>query len=745
MIEYSDEYNEYWQRPDRVGTSSFDSPKPIARQIIKICGPGKLLDIGCGMGALVRELLGQGVDAHGVDVSSVVVQEANRLAPGRFVSGSILELPFDDQSFETIVSTDCMEHLAPEDIPAAFAEIRRVGRRHVFLRIATGPDRDNHWHLTIENRPWWEQMAFAAGFRKHPGYFRVNSFEALENDPYSITIPLERMPDSALPAHSQDSSRQDVCSDTDMLRQTGRRSDALIYRYGFAARYVLPHEPVVDLACGTGYGCAVLFDSTLSSRVIGVDARVSAIAYARDIYGRGRYGMEFVEADAARLPFFKTASVGTLIAFDVIEHQAAPDALLAEAKRVLVPGGRFVCSIHNQRHDESTPCVGEPGLFSLGLRDIKTICAEHFLIEQIFSQNAGGESKNPDIGRRMVEIDPDAEGSAFPAEWWIVVAIKNCLPPAPSFARDTFQQTLTAATEDDLGSPFDCRALNDPGFQIRRPQLLARLCRNIHDVSPPFSPNAGMALSVLTRQALDADTIGSDQREWLIHALRGYLQGIESRHGAGSKLSPNTDHSVRWAISITYLLGKLHQQTGQLDEARLLFWKCANMTIGMSAPEVAPELVDAAFRAGWLSMGQGKSEEASTAWRLGLESADKAISRNWREILADADRAAALEMQGASRLLDAARKCAKGLQLLQAAEVRPGYCAAQICDSIEARYARLNEDDASKISELQARLNHLQDELARISNDYSKTLNSYSWKLTAPLRVIAAFAKSLVR
>lgn len=745
MIEYSDEYNGYWQRPDRVGTSSFDSPKPIARQIINICGPGKLLDIGCGMGALVRELLGHGVDAHGVDVSSVVVQEANRLAPGRFVSGSILELPFDNQSFETIVSTDCMEHLAPEDIPAAFAEIRRVGRRHVFLRIATGPDRDNHWHLTIEKRPWWEQMAFAAGFRKHPGYFRVNSFEALENDPYSITIPLERMPDSALPAHAQDSSRQDVCSDTDMLRQTGRRSDALIYRYGFAARYVLPHEPVVDLACETGYGCAVLFDSTLSSRVIGVDARASAIAYARDIYGRGRYGMEFVEADTARLPFLKTASVGTLIAFDAIEHQAEPNALLTEANRVLVPGGRFVCSIHNQRHDESTPCAGKPGLYSLGLRDIKTICEEHFLIEQVFSQNAGGGSKDPGIGRRMLEIDPDAEGSAFPAEWWIVVAIKSCLPPAPSFARDTFQETSTAATRDDLGSPFDCKALNNPEFQIRRPQLLARLCRTMHDVSPPFSPNAGMALSVLARQALDVDMIGSDQREWLIHALRGYLQGVENRHGAGSKLSPDSDHSVRWAISISYLLGKLHQQTGQLDKARLFFWKCANMTAGMSAPEIAPDLVDAAFRAGWLSMAKGKSEEATTAWRLGLESADKAISRNWREILAGSDRAAVLEMQGSSRLLDAAHKCAKGLQLLQAAEVRPGYCAAQINDSIEARYARLNEDKASKISELQAQLNHVQDELARISNDYSKNLNSYSWKLTAPLRVIAAFAKSLVR
>ena len=52
--------------------------------------------------------------------------------PERFTRGSVLELPFENAAFQTVVSTDCMEHLAPEDIPKALQEIHRVASRYVF-------------------------------------------------------------------------------------------------------------------------------------------------------------------------------------------------------------------------------------------------------------------------------------------------------------------------------------------------------------------------------------------------------------------------------------------------------------------------------------------------------------------------------------------------------------------------------------------------------------------------------------
>ena len=81
-INYAKEYNDYWVAADRVGESSSDL-ECIAAQISRTCGLRKLLDVGSGEGALVGELLKQGVDAYGMDVSSVVVNRSDQRLPGR--------------------------------------------------------------------------------------------------------------------------------------------------------------------------------------------------------------------------------------------------------------------------------------------------------------------------------------------------------------------------------------------------------------------------------------------------------------------------------------------------------------------------------------------------------------------------------------------------------------------------------------------------------------------------------------
>src|SRR3954454_11648128 len=114
-MNYQREYDEYWSRQDRWGSHSFEDPGQIAGQVISVCGTGKLLDVGFGMGLLVRTLMMGGVDAHGMDVAEKVVREAEQFAPGRFKIGSILKMPYPDSAFQTVVSTDCLEHIAEED------------------------------------------------------------------------------------------------------------------------------------------------------------------------------------------------------------------------------------------------------------------------------------------------------------------------------------------------------------------------------------------------------------------------------------------------------------------------------------------------------------------------------------------------------------------------------------------------------------------------------------------------------
>jgi SAM-dependent methyltransferase len=90
--------------------------------------PGaRVLDYGCGAADLVRLLLAAGFDAHGCDVRWpgadyrwVEMPEADRLH--YFEPGG--RLPFDDGSFDLVVSDQVFEHVVP--IEASLAEVERV-------------------------------------------------------------------------------------------------------------------------------------------------------------------------------------------------------------------------------------------------------------------------------------------------------------------------------------------------------------------------------------------------------------------------------------------------------------------------------------------------------------------------------------------------------------------------------------------------------------------------------------------
>jgi 2-polyprenyl-6-hydroxyphenyl methylase/3-demethylubiquinone-9 3-methyltransferase len=93
---------------------------------------------------------------------------------------------------------------------------------------------------------------------------------------------------------------------------------------------------VLDVGCGAGF---LSNDIALRGReVTGVDLAADALAVARahDASGRVRY----LEADARALPF-ADGSFEAVCAMDLLEHVETPARAIAEASRVLTPGGLF--------------------------------------------------------------------------------------------------------------------------------------------------------------------------------------------------------------------------------------------------------------------------------------------------------------------------------------------------------------------------------------------------------------------
>lgn len=111
-----------------------------------------------------------------------------------------------------------------------------------------------------------------------------------------------------------------------------------VARYHFAARDVAGRE-VLDLACGAGYGSAIL-SAAGARRVLGVDVALEAVAHARASSGEGPL---FLAADGMGLPF-ADHRFDRIVAFEILEHVKDPEALLFEAARVLRPGGLLILS-----------------------------------------------------------------------------------------------------------------------------------------------------------------------------------------------------------------------------------------------------------------------------------------------------------------------------------------------------------------------------------------------------------------
>ena len=112
-------------------------------------------------------------------------------------------------------------------------------------------------------------------------------------------------------------------------------------RYEFAFGQIAEGASVADLACGTGYGSALL--ARKASRVVGVDLDASVIAAVERRYRR-LPNVTFNAGDLRAIDF--EAEFDMVVSFETLEHFDEPDLedLLGRFARALRPGGRLIFS-----------------------------------------------------------------------------------------------------------------------------------------------------------------------------------------------------------------------------------------------------------------------------------------------------------------------------------------------------------------------------------------------------------------
>lgn len=117
----------------------------------------RILDAGCGSGRNMVDLARHG-EVTGVELSQPSVELARDRRAGEVIEGSVMEMPFEDGSFDLAVSLDVIEHL--QDDVGALRELRRVIKPGGALLVTvpayqwlwSGHDEINHHHRRYNRR-----------------------------------------------------------------------------------------------------------------------------------------------------------------------------------------------------------------------------------------------------------------------------------------------------------------------------------------------------------------------------------------------------------------------------------------------------------------------------------------------------------------------------------------------------------------------------------------------------------------
>lgn len=174
-------------------------------------------------------------------------------------------------------------------------------------------------------------------------------------------------------------------------------------RYEFAAGHAAGLQ-VLDAACGTGYGSALM--AKTAARVDGVDLSKEAVVWAARNYGGANTAFH---AGCVEFTPFPNDSFDLVVSFETLEHTLSPATALWEFVRVMRPGGRGIFSVPNQwgLTDNHFVDFNQPLL--------EKLLAERFGSYELFYNNSGNRKS------RISGIGPLKELSEGAAECLIAV------------------------------------------------------------------------------------------------------------------------------------------------------------------------------------------------------------------------------------------------------------------------------------------------------------------------------------
>jgi len=130
---------------------------PTFQEYWKLGKGSSLLDVGCAKGFMLHDLseMIPGIEVRGVDISEYAIENViDDIKPYVQVANAT-SLPFEDNSFDVVISINTVHNLDRKECGIALQEIERVSKGHSFITVDAYRNEEEKermyaWNLTAK-------------------------------------------------------------------------------------------------------------------------------------------------------------------------------------------------------------------------------------------------------------------------------------------------------------------------------------------------------------------------------------------------------------------------------------------------------------------------------------------------------------------------------------------------------------------------------------------------------------------
>lgn len=154
---------------------------PVFQQRYGLTASSRILDVGSGKGFMLHDFrqLIPGITVAGIDISDYAIEHTLPEVRPFVRVANAKDLPFDDRSFDLVISINTIHNLALTECKQALREIMRVTKKDAFVTVdAYRTDEEKRrmdmWNLTaltymsVEE---WENIFAKVGYTKDYYWF----------------------------------------------------------------------------------------------------------------------------------------------------------------------------------------------------------------------------------------------------------------------------------------------------------------------------------------------------------------------------------------------------------------------------------------------------------------------------------------------------------------------------------------------------------------------------------------------